>query len=92
MLKVYILEFISYFVPFIQVMSLVVHHFAIPPMNKNDRKRVLETIVEHERIQASVDFGKVAEKTAGFVLGDLAALIEFAQKNLYNRELEGWVR
>lgn len=58
-------------------------------MKQEDRRRILELLLNDDTVSLSLDLDKVAEKAAGFVLGDLAALVEFARKNLYSRDTDG---
>ncbi|XP_022656270.1 peroxisome assembly factor 2-like isoform X1 [Varroa destructor] len=72
-----------------QVMCSVLHHLVVPPMRQEDRQRVLELLLADDAVSISLDIEEVAEKTAGFVLGDLLAVVDFARKNMYRRETHG---
>lgn len=71
------------------MMSSVLHHLVVPAMKQEERQRILELLLEDDIVSCSLDLEKVAQKTAGFVLGDLSALVEFARKNLYCRGTNG---
>lgn len=70
-------------------MCSVLHHLVVPPMRQEDRQRVLELLLADDAVSISLDIEEVAEKTAGFVLGDLLAVVDFARKNMYRRETHG---
>ncbi|OQR75301.1 peroxisome assembly factor 2-like [Tropilaelaps mercedesae] len=72
-----------------QVMSAVLHHLVVPPIKQDDRQYILELLFADDMLSSSLDLKAVAQKTSGFVLGDLCALVDFARKNLYRRETQG---
>ncbi|XP_073700499.1 peroxisomal ATPase PEX6 [Garra rufa] len=70
------------------VMAAFVHQLAIESLSEEQRRAMLSSLSEDLMLGKDVNLGKIAKQTAGFVLGDLCALLTNAGKAAHRRLLQ----
>lgn len=65
--------------------SLFLHHVAIPYPNEEARVEILDALLCASPKSSSVDVSYLGQRTAGFALGDLSALVAQGTKEAYAR-------
>ncbi|KAL1250824.1 hypothetical protein QQF64_018620 [Cirrhinus molitorella] len=70
------------------VMTAFVHQVAIESLSEEQRRMMLSSLSEDLMLGKDVNLGKIAKQTAGFVLGDLCALLTNAGKAAHRRLLQ----
>ncbi|XP_067272420.1 peroxisomal ATPase PEX6 [Pseudorasbora parva] len=70
------------------VMAAFVHQVAIESLSEEQRRTMLSCLSEDLLLGKDVHLGKIAKQTAGFVLGDLCALLTNAGKAAHRRLLK----
>ncbi|XP_039513124.1 peroxisome assembly factor 2 isoform X2 [Pimephales promelas] len=70
------------------VMAAFVHQVAIESLSEEQRRAMLASLSDDLLLGKDVNLGKIAKHTAGFVLGDLCALLTNAGKAAHRRLLK----
>ncbi|XP_026092267.1 peroxisome assembly factor 2 isoform X2 [Carassius auratus] len=70
------------------VMAAFVHQVTIESLSEAQRRTMLSSLSEDLLLGKDVNLGQIAKKTAGFVLGDLCALLTSAGKAAHRRLLQ----
>ncbi|XP_016112261.1 peroxisome assembly factor 2 [Sinocyclocheilus grahami] len=70
------------------VMAAFVHQVALESLSEEQRRTMLSSLSEDLLLGKDVNLGKIAKQTAGFVLGDLCALLTSAGKAAHRRLLQ----
>ncbi|CAN8004679.1 unnamed protein product, partial [Ixodes hexagonus] len=65
--------------------SLFLHHVAIPYPGEEARVEILDALLSASPKSSSVDVSYLGQRTAGFALGDLSALVAQGTKEAYTR-------
>ncbi|TRY54481.1 hypothetical protein DNTS_009199 [Danionella cerebrum] len=71
------------------MMAMFVHQLAIENLSEDQRRAILLSLCEEElMLGKDVDLSRIAKQTAGFVLGDLCALLTSAGRAAHTRLLK----
>ncbi|XP_050951099.1 peroxisome assembly factor 2 [Labeo rohita] len=70
------------------VMAAFVHQVAIESLSEEQRRTMLSSLSEDLMLGKDVNLAKIAKQTAGFVLGDICALLTNAGKAAHRRLLQ----
>nr|XP_055073593.1 peroxisomal ATPase PEX6 [Misgurnus anguillicaudatus] len=70
------------------VMTAFVHQVAVESPTEEQRRTMLSSLSEDMPLGKDVNLGKIAKQTAGFVLGDICALLTSAGKAAHRRLLK----
>ncbi|XP_076463713.1 peroxisomal ATPase PEX6-like [Babylonia areolata] len=63
------------------------HELHMEAPTEQERGEILQGLLESENVSADVSVGHIAQRTAGFVLGDLIVLMQRAKREAYSKTL-----